>query len=100
MMTHEELIALTLENEQRCKSNTHRIDQLAKQQENLEKLISAVAVIADKQTRLEADVGDIKRDIKTMAEKPGKRWENLVDKIVSILVAALMGYALARIGLG
>lgn len=99
-MTHEELIALTHENEQRCKSNTHRIDQLAKQQENLEKLISAVAVIADKQTRLEADVGDIKRDIKTMAEKPGKRWENLIDKIVSILVAALMGYALARIGLG
>lgn len=99
-MTHEELIALTHENEQRCKSNTHRIDQLAKQQENLEKLISAVAVIADKQTRLEADVGDIKRDIKTMAEKPGKRWESLIDKIVSILVAALMGYALARIGLG
>lgn len=99
-MTHEELIALTHDNEQRCKSNTHRIDQLAKQQENLEKLISAVAVIADKQTRLEADVGDIKRDIKTLAEKPGKRWESLIDKIVSILVAALMGYALARIGLG
>ena len=99
-MTHEELIALTHENEQRCKSNTHRIDQLAKQQENLEKLISAVAVIADKQTRLEADVGDIKKDIKTLTEKPGKRWENLIDKIVSILVAALMGYALARIGLG
>lgn len=99
-MTHEELIALTHENEQRCKSNSHRIDQLEKQQENLEKLISAVAVIADKQTRLEADVGDIKRDIKTMAEKPGKRWESLIDKIVSILVAALMGYALARIGLG
>ena len=99
-MTHEELIALTHENEQRCKSNSHRIDQLEKQQENLEKLISAVAVIADKQTRLEADVGDIKRDIKIMAEKPGKRWESLIDKIVSILVAALMGYALARIGLG
>lgn len=99
-MTHEELIALTHENEQRCKSNTHRIDQLAKQQENLEKLISAVAVITDKQTRLEADVGDIKKDIKTLAEKPGKRWESLIDKIVSILVAALMGYALARIGLG
>lgn len=99
-MTHEELIALTHENEQRCKSNSHRIDQLEKQQENLEKLISAVAVIADKQTRLEADVGDIKKDIKTLTEKPGKRWENLIDKIVSILVAALMGYALARIGLG
>ena len=99
-MTHEELIALTHENEQRCKSNSHRIDQLEKQQENLEKLISAVAVIADKQTRLEADVGDIKRDIKTMAEKPAKRWDGVVDKIISAIIAAIMGYALARIGLG
>lgn len=99
-MTHEDLSTLVTTVEQRGKSNSHRIDQLEKQQENLEKLISAVAVIADKQTRLEADVGDIKRDIKTMAEKPGKRWESLIDKIVSILVAALMGYALARIGLG
>nr|DAU72866.1 MAG TPA: hypothetical protein [Caudoviricetes sp.] len=99
-MTHEELIALTHENEQRCKSNTHRIDQLAKQQENLEKLISAVAVIADKQTRLEADVGDIKKDIKTLAEKPAKRWDGIVDKIISAIIAAIMGYALARIGLG
>ena len=98
-MTHEELIALTHENEQRCKSNTHRIDQLEKQQENLEKLISAVAVIADKQTRLEADVGDIKRDIKTLAEKPAKRWDSIVDKIISAIIAAIMGYALARIGL-
>lgn len=99
-MTHEELIALTHENEQRCKSNTHRIDQLEKQQENLEKLISAVAVIADKQTRLEADVGDIKKDIKTLAEKPAKRWDSIVDKIISAIIAAIMGYALARIGLG
>lgn len=99
-MTHEDLSTLVMTVEQRGKSNSHRIDQLEKQQENLEKLISSVAVIADKQTRLEADVGDIKRDIKTMAEKPGKRWESLIDKIVSILVAALMGYALARIGLG
>lgn len=99
-MTHEDLSTLATTVEQRSKSNSHRIDQLEKQQENLEKLISAVAVIADKQTRLEADVGDIKKDIKTLTEKPGKRWENLIDKIVSILVAALMGYALARIGLG
>lgn len=99
-MTHEDLSTLATTVEQRSKSNSHRIDQLEKQQENLEKLISAVAVIAEKQTRLEADVGDIKRDIKTMAEKPGKRWEGVVDKIISAIIAAAMGYALARIGLG
>lgn len=99
-MTHEELIAWAHDNEQRSKSNQHRIEQLEERQENLDKLVSSVAVIAEKQNRMEADVGDIKRDVKALTEKPGKRWDGVVDKIISILVAAIMGYALARIGLG
>nr|DAF99011.1 MAG TPA: hemolysin XhlA [Siphoviridae sp. ctDmR33] len=99
-MTHEELIAWAHDNEQRSKSNQHRIEQLEERQENLDKLVSSVAVIAEKQNRMEADVGDIKRDVKALTEKPGKRWDGVVDKIISILVAAIAGYALARIGLG
>ena len=99
-MTHEELIAWAHDNEQRSKSNQHRIEQLEERQENLDKLVSSVAVIAEKQNRMEADVGDIKRDIKTLAEKPAKRWDGVVDKIISAIIAAIMGYALARIGLG
>ena len=99
-MTHEELIAWAHDNEQRSKSNQHRIEQLEERQENLDKLVSSVAVIAEKQNRMEADVGDIKRDMRTLTEKPAKRWDGIVDKVISILVAAIMGYALARIGLG
>lgn len=99
-MTHEELIAWAHDNEQRSKSNQHRIEQLEERQENLDKLVSSVAVIAEKQNRMEADVGDIKRDVKALTEKPGKRWDGIVDKIISAIIAAIMGYALARIGLG
>lgn len=99
-MTHEELIALTHENEQRCKSNAHRIDKLEEQQKQLSDLVSAVAVLAEKQSQIGDDVDDIKREIKVLAEKPAKRWDGVVDKIISAIIAAIMGYALARIGLG
>lgn len=99
-MTHEELIALTHDNEQRSKSNTHRIDKLEEQQKQLSDLVSAVAVLAERQNQIGDDVNSIKRELKTIAEKPAKRWDGIVDKIISTIIAAIMGYALARIGLG
>lgn len=99
-MTHEELIALTHDNEQRSKSNTHRIDKLEEQQKQLSDLVSAVAVLAERQDQIGDDVNSIKREIKVLAEKPAKRWDGVVDKIISAIIAAIMGYALARIGLG
>lgn len=98
-MTHEELIALTHDNEQRSKSNTHRIDKLEEQQKQLSDLVSAVAVLAERQNQIGDDVNSIKREIKVLAEKPAKRWDSIVDKIISTIIAAIMGYALARIGL-
>ena len=99
-MTHEELIALTHDNEQRSKNNTHRIDKLEEQQKQLSDLVSAVAVLAERQNQIGDDVNSIKREIKVLAEKPAKRWDGVVDKIISAIIAAIMGYALARIGLG
>ena len=99
-MTHEELIALTHDNEQRSKSNAHRIDKLEEQQKQLSDLVSAVAVLAERQNQIGDDVNSIKRELKTLAEKPAKRWDGIVDKIISTIIAAIMGYALARIGLG
>ena len=99
-MTHEELIALTHDNEQRSKSNTHRINELEEQQKQLNNLVSAVAVLAEKQNQIGDDVDDIKREVKALADKPVKRWDGIVDKIISAIIAAAMGYALARIGLG
>lgn len=99
-MTHEELIALTHDNEQRSKSNTHRIDKLEEQQKQLSDLVSAVAVLAERQNQIGDDVNSIKCEIKVLAEKPAKRWDGVVDKIISAIIAAIMGYALARIGPG
>lgn len=93
-------IAQKLENvDQRCRSNTHRLDDLEKRQDNTEKLVTAVEVLATKQQAMESDVREIKIDVKAMAEKPGKRWDAVVDKIVWAVLAAVIAFLLGRIGL-
>lgn len=85
--------------EDRSKSNTHRINELEKRQNNLDELVGTVKVLADREERVEDDVKEIKSDVKNLASKPAKRWDNLINQIITILVAAIAGFILAKIGL-
>ena len=85
--------------EERSKSNTHRIDELEKRQDNLDDLVGTVKVLADREKRVEGDVKEIKDDVKSIKDKPAKRWETVVTQIITILVAAIVGFILAKIGL-
>lgn len=85
--------------EERSKSNTHRLDEVEKRQEDLTDLVTSVKVLATREERLETDVKEIKQDVKNLAEKPAKRWEGLVNQIIYILAAAVIGFVLAKIGM-
>lgn len=85
--------------EERSKSNTYRINELEKRQDNLDDLVGTVKVLADREQRVEGDVKEIKDDVKSIKDKPAKRWETVVTQIVSILVAAVVGFVLAKLGL-
>lgn len=85
--------------EERSKSNTHRLDEVEKRQGNLEDLVSTVRVLADREERMEKDVKEIKADVKSLTDKPAKKWDDLVDKAVWLVAAALIGFFLAQIGL-
>ena len=85
--------------EQRTKSNTNRLDELEKRQGDLEVLASSVSALAVKQKDMEDDVKEIKADVKTLAAKPGKRWESIADKAVWAVLAAVIAFLLGRIGL-
>ena len=85
--------------EERAKSNAHRINELEKRQDNLDDLVSTVKVLADREERVEGDVREIKDDVKSIKDKPAKRWESVVTQIITILVAAIVGFILAKIGL-
>ena len=94
-LEHERRLA---EAEARSKSNSHRLDDLEDWRKDQTALTTSVALMAEKQNRIEEDVVTIKNDVKGIAEKPGKRWDSLVDKILTTAVAILVGYLMAKLG--
>lgn len=95
-MEHERRLT---EVEQRSKSNAHRLDELEKRQDNLDDLVSTVKVLAVREENVENDVKEIKSDVKSLTSKSGQKWDNLINQIITILVAAVAGFILAKIGL-
>ena len=85
--------------EDRAKSNTKRLDELEKRQDNLDELVGTVKVLAVREENVENDVKEIKSDVKAMAAKPAKRWEAIVDKAIWAVLGALIVYVLGKIGI-
>lgn len=85
--------------ESRSKSNTHRLDEMEKRQDDLDELVSTVKVLADREVRVENDVKEIKDDVKSLKMKPLKRWDSVVNTVLIALVTAIAGFLLARLGL-
>lgn len=85
--------------EERSKSNTHRLDAVEKRQDDLDRLATSVSLLAEREERVETDVKEIKADVKTLAEKPGKRYDALVEKVAWAVIAAVIAFVLGRIGL-
>ena len=83
----------------RSKSNTHRIDDLEAWRKDQSELIQSVSTLANEQKHIKTDVEEIKTDVKTLAEKPGKRWEAIVDKVIWAVCAAVIAFLLGRVGL-
>jgi len=85
--------------EARAKSNSHRLDEMEKRQDDLDELVSTVKVLADREVRVENDVKEIKDDVKSLKMKPLKRWDSVVNTVLIALVTAIAGFLLARLGL-
>ena len=95
-MEHERRLT---EVESRSKSNTKRLDDMEKRQDDLDELVSTVKVLAVREENVESDVKEIKSDVKTLTEKPGKKWDSLSEKIILTIVAAVIGFLLGLLGL-
>lgn len=86
--------------EDRSKSNAHRLVKVEQAQEDMTELVRSVSAIAQKQTDMDADMKEIKADVKALSGKPAKRWESIVEKALLTAVAALVGWCLIRLGIG
>lgn len=92
--------------EDRAKSNTHRIDNLSERIEAINRLATAVELMAAEQKHQTTAMNDIKTDVaslgakvETLEHKPAQKWDSIVDKVIWAILAAVIAFVLARIGL-
>ena len=76
-----------------------RVNIMEDHQDNLDKLVTSVVSMTKEQEHIKADVTEIKKNVKELTAKSGRRWDDLVDKIVWAILAAVIAFFLARIGL-
>ncbi len=84
--------------ETKLRSDEHRITDLEKRQDDLDKLVSTVEALAVREKNVEDDVKEMKSDVKTLVNKPGKKWESMTDKIILTIASAVIGFILAKLG--
>lgn len=96
-MSNEEIAAAIADVENRAKSNTHRLDKMEERQDNLDKLVAAVAGVQKDLEHTQGDVAEIKGDVKAMMEVPKKHWDAAIVAMITGIVSALVGAAMALI---
>lgn len=95
-MTNEE--ARILEDAvQSAKSAHKRIDDIAKEVNDLQKLTEAVAVTANNVERLQTDITEMKEDVKALAAVPAKRWDAIIGYVMAAIVSGIIGVVIGLI---
>lgn len=87
-MIEQELALKLTETEARSRANGRRLDRVEQRQEELGRLLSAVEVLAARQGTLEGDIKEIKNDVKALTQKPARRWEQLMERVLYLAVGA------------
>lgn len=94
-MEHDEIIQMLTETNSRSKSNTKRIDELEKSHEAINKMATAMEVMANEQKHQTQDIKVLKSDMDGLGQRfdalesePGKRWKKAVDYILTALLGA------------
>ena len=82
-----------------AKSNKRRIDNLEEEQKELRNLTNAVSQMVVEQKNMRDDLAEMKNDVRQIREKPGRRWETAADKVLTLVIAAVVAWMLGQIGL-
>ena len=98
-MDNEKMALKLQETTDRSLRNEWRIKKLEGEHDVLQKLATSVAVMAEQIKTMNSSMQTLTGKVDKLEEKPAKRWDGLVDKIIWAVAAALLGFVLAKIGL-
>lgn len=105
-MTSEEMAVKVVEIDSRSKSNTRRIDKLEQTTDAIHSLATSVEILVQEQKHQTEAMADIKKDVgelggkvDSLEKKPAKKWERIVDILLSLVVGAIAALVFSKIGL-
>ena len=98
-METEQLIIKLQEATDRSIRNEERIEKLEGDNDVLHKLATSVAVMTEQLKGMNFNIATLTNEVEEIKEKPGKRWEEIVDKVIWFFLAALLGFVASKLGL-
>lgn len=106
-MNPDEMAVKLTQVDERSKSNTHRLDALEGQITAVNKLAVSVELLVQEnkhQTEamkgIKTDVQNLSGKVEAIEQKPAKKWDSIGEKVLWVLITAVLGFALAHLGLG
>lgn len=91
VMDNNEMIRAITENTQRSKSNSHRINELTANVVALNKMATALEVLATKQNAMADTVHAINEKVTALESRPIKRIYSVIGYVVAALISAAAG---------
>ena len=85
--------------EDRAASNTKRLNKLEASTEAINKMAISIEKMAMKQDTMNGSINKLTTDVEALKAEPGKRWKFVVEKAIYFVIAAIMGFFLAKFGL-
>ena len=85
--------------DERYNSLARRLDDIEKRQQDMQELISSVGLLAQRMGTVEGNVSEMRGDIRSLMDKPGKRWDSVVEKTLLVVVGAVVAWMLSQIGI-
>lgn len=81
------------------KSYARRIESLEKSTEAINKMAISIEKMVMKQEAMNGSINKLTTDVEALKAEPAKRWKFVVEKAIYFVIAAIMGFVLAKMGL-
>jgi hypothetical protein len=98
-MENEQIALKLQETIDRTNRNEGRIKKLEGEYRVIYDLATSVAVMAEQVKIMGVNVNSLTEKVDDLEGRPGERWDSIIDKIWLTIIAAIVGFALAQIGL-
>lgn len=106
-MNNEELTKKVIEMDEKLirqgeqiKTAFNQIDDVRMLSDSVHKLATATEVMATAQKTIEKKVDRVAGELEEIKEKPAKNWESAVRLVFELVLAAVVGWVLVKMGLG